>query len=149
MTQSAPPTVGGFLAWLMRGRMSSLRGLAAVGFCVATLVGPWPLVLYWCHTRGRRYAASVLVSLLTWPVMLWSLLLHGWNAPVELSPYDPNRPQWWTRRPFPKPGSALWGKLNQERARLIRMKVRGEPMTEGQRLRLAYLQEQTRAALGG
>lgn len=144
-----PPSASEWFAWLFRGRLSSLRGLAAVGFIGASFVGSWPLVLYWCRTRGERYAVWIVVNVLLWPVTLWAVHLHGMNAKVDMSGYDPNGEPWYKRRrAFPKPGTPEWGKMNQERAELIRRKVRGIA-TEGQLVRLAYLQAESLKALAG
>lgn len=47
---------------------------------------------------------------------------------------------------FPGVGTPAWGRMNQERAALIRKKVRGE-LTEAERGRYEYLQSQSLAAL--
>ena len=78
-------------AWIVRGRVSNLRGLAAVAAGVASCVGPWPLVVWRCYRLGAWYTRHVLVSLLSAPVLLWALHLRGFNARVELVTPDLQR----------------------------------------------------------
>ena len=51
-----------------------------------------------------------------------------------------------TPRPFPKPGTLEWGKMNQRRAELIRKDVSGT-LSDDERTEYEYLQSQSLAAL--
>lgn len=132
-------------ARVARGRVSSLRGLAAVAAGLASCVGPWPFVAWRCYRLGGWYVRHVLASLFMAPFLLWALWLRGFNARVELVAPGPDSLR---RRPFPKPGTPEWGAMNQERGRLILKGIRGEA-TEGELARLDYLQRESERELRG
>lgn len=145
---AAPTPLLDLFARLVRGRVSSLRGLAAIAAGCASCLGPWPVVVWRCWTCGRGYTVHVVVSLLTTPVLFWALHLRGYNARVRLvGPTDPG-PKPWQREEFPKPGTPEWGDMNRERAALIRRKVRGVA-SEGELIRLRRLQRESAKALAG
>jgi hypothetical protein len=79
------PTVA--FAALMRGRPSSLRGVAAWGLVAASWAAAWPLWLVDCFRYEPSYRAYIAKSLFLLPFMAWAVYLRGANCRMEIIGY--------------------------------------------------------------